>query len=144
MCQISVDDYCAVWKNSYPVARKQHKCQCCGMAIEKGEKYLKHFNVYDGYPSDERACMVCATLWETFFDAHGGGLSPNSLEEMLDECIQEGSTSRRWFNSDESWFEARSAARKVTRQWRSYLAILKYRQRKARRSRGPENQEASG
>jgi hypothetical protein len=38
----------ALLSESFPVARKQHRCIWCGEAIPVGEKYRRERSVYDG------------------------------------------------------------------------------------------------
>jgi hypothetical protein len=113
MCDIDVDDYCEVWVQKWKTARKEHRCASCEMTIARGDRYLHHFHVYDGDPSVEKACAVCGALWESFIEAHAGGYSPSSLDEMLHSCIDGGDKTEE-------------------RQWRWYLAVVRLRQRRAR------------
>lgn len=35
-------------KDSHPIARKEHLCELCGCKINKGQKYYRQTNIYDG------------------------------------------------------------------------------------------------
>ena len=39
-------------KDSHPIARKEHICELCGCKINKGQKYYRQTNIYDGYIYD--------------------------------------------------------------------------------------------
>jgi hypothetical protein len=146
MCNFDVDDYCQVWNKTYPRAKKQHVCNSCRTTIQPGEQYLRIFSVYDGNADTDKACMVCATLWESFVDAHGSGFQPQMLDEMLTDCIADSSARRmrRWGDngvSVEERLKFIDSVRKVDGQWRAYLAILLHRRRKAKRAHSHGNQE---
>ena len=39
-------------KESHPIAKKEHICEFCGGKINKGQKYCRQTNIYDGYIYD--------------------------------------------------------------------------------------------
>lgn len=142
MCDFEVDDYCQVWNKTYPRARKQHVCNSCRTAIQPGEQYLRLFSVYDGYADTDKACMVCATLWESFVDAHGSGFQPYMLDEMLTDCIADNRMGGSMYGvSLEARLKLLEEVRKVDGQWRTYLAILTNRRRKAKKAQSQGSQE---
>jgi hypothetical protein len=142
MCDFEVDDYCQVWNKTYPRARKQHVCNSCRTAIQPGEQYLRLFSVYDGYADTDKACMVCATLWESFVDAHGSGCQPYMLDEMLTDCIADNRMGGSMYGvSLEARLKLLEEVRKVDGQWRTYLAILTNRRRKAKKAQSQGSQE---
>ena len=60
-------------RESYPVARKPHKCIWCGQAIEAGAEYIDERSVYDGnmqnfawHPECRRDSMVHFQYEEEF------------------------------------------------------------------------------
>ena len=142
MCDFEVDDYCQVWNKTYPRARKQHVCNSCRTAIQPGEQYLRLFSVYDGNADTDKACMVCATLWESFVDAHGSGFQPYMLDEMLTDCIADNRMGGSIYGvSIEARLKLLEEVRKVDGQWRTYLAILTNRRRKAKKAQSQGSQE---
>ena len=142
MCDFEVDDYCQVWNKTYPRARKQHVCNSCRTAIQPGEQYLRLFSVYDGNADTDKACMVCATLWESFVDAHGSGFQPYMLDEMLTDCIADNRMGGSMHGvSLEARLKLLEEVRKVDGQWRTYLAILTNRRRKAKKAQSQGSQE---
>lgn len=52
---------------SYPVARKKHKCCECGRSIPKGEKYEYVRGCWDGYFSTYRTCLDCESIRKALF-----------------------------------------------------------------------------
>ena len=57
-----------VLKDSYPVARKEHKCMLCGHIIKPGEKYHRKTLVYDDKPYDWIMDMDCDTVFNFVVD----------------------------------------------------------------------------
>ncbi len=147
MCNFDVDDYCQVWNKTYPRAKKQHVCNSCRTTIQPGEQYLRIFSVYDGNADTDKACMVCATLWESFVAAHGSGYQPYMLDEMLTDCIADNRVRRYRANgsmhgvSIEDRLKFLDSVRKVDGQWRAYLAILLNRRRKAKKAQSHGSEE---
>jgi hypothetical protein len=103
--------------------------------------------VYDGNADTDKACMVCATLWESFVAAHGSGYQPYMLDEMLTDCIADNRVRRYRANgsmhgvSIEDRLKFLDSVRKVDGQWRAYLAILLNRRRKAKKAQSHGSQE---
>lgn len=62
MCEIS-DGKCPVWKDEKRKARKDHRCVACGETIRRGDTYEKHVDIFDGYVTDIKRCLRCATMW---------------------------------------------------------------------------------
>ena len=57
-----------VLKDKYPVARKPHKCTCCGHIIQPGEKYHRQTLVYDDTPYDWVMDMDCDVVFDYIVD----------------------------------------------------------------------------
>lgn len=45
---------------TFPVARKRHRCIWCGQVIQLGEKYRRIRSVYDGCMQDQKWHPECA------------------------------------------------------------------------------------
>lgn len=95
MCYVDLDP-AEVWVEKHRKARafknkrkhKPHKCSCCGRVIKPGETYLKHFSVFEGRATHEKACAECEADRAEFAKAHDGMMgSPAYLNDLLDECI---------------------------------------------------------
>ena len=91
MCVIDVDEYCEVWEESIVKARKPHRCSCCRAEIRPGEKYLKHWSIFQGDPQPGTLCLACNSDREIFAAAHQGVMAhPWGFDEMLCNCIADG------------------------------------------------------
>ncbi len=108
MCSLDLEP-CTVWRNTPRRARKHHVCVCCGVAISRGETYLDHFHVFDGYATSESLCGACWFVWKEFGDAHDQQPTPGGLYEVLQDCIGEN-------DDDEDQWRRLFAA--VKRRWR--------------------------
>lgn len=87
MCEIDLEP-ADVFLDTSHKARKEHRCACCGGPIARGERYLRHFQVFEGTAISERCCAACAADREAFADADGHGFSaPSYFPEMLSNCI---------------------------------------------------------
>ena len=53
-------------KESHPIARKGYICELCGCKINKGHKYYRQTNIYDGRVYDwiehEECCQISSEL----------------------------------------------------------------------------------
>jgi hypothetical protein len=117
MCEIDTYDVdeAAVWREAWVKARKERWCGACGARILVGDRYLKHFSVYDGSPHRAAVCLPCGEAHEAFGDEHNVHLAPpDSVDYELKECIQ---------NSDEDDDAAR---------WQAMLDALRARREAAR------------
>ena len=78
-------------KDSHPIARKEHICELCGGTINKGQKYYRQTNVYDGCIYDwieHEECREIASELDMYDEYnYDEGLSSEGFEEMLDEYI---------------------------------------------------------
>lgn len=63
---------------SYPTARKEHKCMCCGGVINVGDKYERQTIIYDGQIYDWVCHLECQKI--------------TGLLNMFDYCNDEGVT----------------------------------------------------
>lgn len=63
MC-FEYDGYNEFQVDTYPKARKQHRCDGCWKAIERGEKYHRCVGKFDGEMFVLRACYRCTALTE--------------------------------------------------------------------------------
>ena len=78
-------------KESHPIARKEHICEFCGGKINKGQKYYRQTNIYDGCIYEwieHEECHQIASALDMYgkcdFDE---GLSPERFRDILDEYI---------------------------------------------------------
>ena len=79
-------------KDTYPIARKEHRCTLCGHIIKPGEKYHRQTLVYDDKPYEwiedmdcHKACeLVCERL-----DFYGYDREDGLTEEVFDTEIIE-------------------------------------------------------
>ncbi|MDY4943192.1 MAG: hypothetical protein SO082_08340 [Candidatus Limisoma sp.] len=78
-------------KDSHPIARKEHQCELCGCKINKGQKYYRQTNIYDGciyeWIEHEECHQISAEL-----DMYGvcdidDGLSSDDFVTVLDDYI---------------------------------------------------------
>jgi hypothetical protein len=53
---------CEIWRESFHVARKEHKCCECRTAILPGEKYANIFTLYDGYAGNSKQHLCCWSM----------------------------------------------------------------------------------
>lgn len=86
MCSIDLDP-CEVWQERKVTARKDHRCSCCGGRIKSGEVYVRHFSVFEGDVSAEKACGACEEMRRDFLAEHGTCGSPGYMQTLLEECI---------------------------------------------------------
>ena len=78
-------------KESHPIARKEHLCQLCGCKINKGQKYYRQTNVYDGRIYDwieHEECREIASELVVYDECdYDEGLSLEDFEEIIDNYI---------------------------------------------------------
>jgi hypothetical protein len=51
-----------VYIHETPKARKWHKCVECGGFIDPGERYHKHFGIWDHEPTTYKVCNECEAI----------------------------------------------------------------------------------
>ena len=54
------------YTQTFPIARKVHKCDFCGKQIEKGEKYFRQSWKDGGEFCDSKLCLVCEKMIERY------------------------------------------------------------------------------
>lgn len=78
-------------KESHPIARKEHICELCGCKINKGRKYYRQTNVYDGCIYDwieHEECREIASKLDMYDKCdYDEGLSSEVFKEILDNYI---------------------------------------------------------
>lgn len=90
MCYIDTDSYSEVWNEKEQKARKNHKCDCCNGPILKGEKYIRHFSIFDGQVTSEKCCESCQYDRSDFSKHHEHWTpSPGCTKELVHECLME-------------------------------------------------------
>lgn len=58
------------YSESYPVARKEHRCDDCFATIEKGEKYFTYRGKWDGNDFESiKQCLPCKAAATWLFDS---------------------------------------------------------------------------
>lgn len=76
-------------KDSHTIARKEHICGLCECKINKGQKYYRQTNIYDGCIYDwieHEECRDVASELD-MYELCDEGLLPDIFREILDECI---------------------------------------------------------
>jgi hypothetical protein len=139
MCSIDVDDPADLWFDVTQRARKEHQCSVCRTTIRPGESYLRNKYLADGeWSSAGIACAVCACIYTSFREAHGGGYGPDQLVVDLRDCVYDTlhATETHWSRDGsriepirhgrDEWFVE---AKKRGKQWRDALAVIYYRRR---------------
>ena len=78
-------------KDSHPIARKEHICELCGCKINKGQKYYRQTNIYDGCIYDwieHEECREIASELDMFGECdYDEGLSTDLFKEIIDDYI---------------------------------------------------------
>ena len=78
-------------KDSHPIARKEHICELCGCRINKGQKYYRQKNVYDGRIYDwieHEECREMASELDMYDECdYDEGLSTDLFKEIIDDYI---------------------------------------------------------
>lgn len=90
MCDIELDgDTCDVWINTWHTARKPRACEACKTVIAPREKYMRHFDLFDGAVNVEFLCAVCGQAAEAFHNEHHcSPQSPAGVRYMIRDCIE--------------------------------------------------------
>ena len=79
-------------KDSHPIARKEHICELCGCKINKGQKYYRQINAFDGRIYDwieHEECREIASKLDMYDECDDEGLSSEVFEEILDDYIHQ-------------------------------------------------------
>ena len=96
MCEIDFDEYASLWNERLVHARKQHICATCGTTIVAGEPYIYHFSLTGNDKTIEKQCLRCRTIRDAFTREHVAMVTPGSLWDFLDQCLDE----ERWADDD--------------------------------------------
>lgn len=80
-------------KESHPIARKDHICELCGCKINKGQKYYRQTNIFDGRIYDwieHEECREIASELVVYDECdYDEGLTPDLFKEILDNYIHQ-------------------------------------------------------
>lgn len=80
-------------KESHPIARKEHLCEFCGCKINKGQKYYRQTNIFDGRIYDwieHEECREIASELDMYDECdYDEGLSTDLFKEILDDYIDQ-------------------------------------------------------
>ena len=78
-------------KDFHPIARKEHICELCGCKINKGQKYYRQTNIYDGCIYDwieHEECSQIASELDMYGECYDDeGLTADRFGDTLDEYI---------------------------------------------------------
>ena len=95
MCYVDLEP-CELFEEKIVKAKKQHKCSCCFGKINVDENYLRHFSVFEGEKTFNKACMLCYNDRDKFAQEHDGMLcAPEWFENLLRDCIVEDTESEK-------------------------------------------------
>jgi hypothetical protein len=110
MCEIDLEP-CDVFAETYHVARKIHRCSCCGGSIQPGARYLRTFGIFEGDMFVERGCLACGKEIARFSRAHEGiRFTPGTLDFVLEECIENEPESAKPWRAMQARIRARGTA----------------------------------
>lgn len=79
-----------ILRETYPTAKKEHRCEFCCEKIAIGQKYVRQTNVYDGIMYDfitHQECREVARELSMYDDCGDEGLDGESFREYLDEYV---------------------------------------------------------
>jgi hypothetical protein len=66
MC-VCIDNYASeMYARDVKRARKPYACEECGATIQRGEKYIRHFQIWEGDPGWWRTCRSCDVWGDAF------------------------------------------------------------------------------
>ena len=102
MCDLS-DAYepAEIFRDEWRRARKEHRCGACNGRIMAGERYIAHFQLFEGDASYSKCCSACAEIRGRFADAHEGAItSPEGLSYMLADCVADGDEDSQQWQAD--------------------------------------------
>ena len=94
-------------KESNPIARKEHICNFCGGKINKGQKYYRQTNIYDGcifeWIEHEECGRVASELDMYGKCDYDEGLTSDRFGDILDEYIYQEHYDDITDDIDEDW-----------------------------------------
>lgn len=63
MCEeYNGDEFCTIWDQTEPIARKEHACCGCRETIQIGRRYRKTVTMFEGSWEVFKNCMRCAAM----------------------------------------------------------------------------------
>lgn len=65
VCGCDIDEGPKVYRDSWPVARKEHQCCECGRTIDIGKEYHYECGIWECGAEQYKTCVDCAGLWES-------------------------------------------------------------------------------
>ena len=83
-CSADIDDGPSFFNETFPRARKVHKCCECNGDIKPGEKYHKASGKWGDRLNTYKTCMPCHNIREHYCQY---GYYFGELEEQISECI---------------------------------------------------------
>lgn len=91
---------------SEPKAKKSHRCEWCGQAIEQGEKYYRYSAISDGDMQCTKLHLECRdAMTRDIADA----ADPHDYEIPVEDMVR----GKTYYESDEIWAAERKAAGEV-------------------------------
>lgn len=79
-----------ILRETYPTAKKEHRCEFCCEKIAIGQKYVRQTNVYDGTIDDfvtHQECKEVAHELRMYDDCDDLGLDGESFRENLNAYV---------------------------------------------------------
>lgn len=73
------------YHQAQPVARKAHRCDECGAAINVGDRYQRFSGKWDGHFDSFRLCLGCVEVFDEVRADSGCCVGIGELREMLAE-----------------------------------------------------------
>jgi len=82
-CSCDFDDFVEMHAQTTPIARRDHKCGCCGSVLPKGQRYVRDTYKWDGKFHADKTCVPCNQIRNDFCAPMGG----RDFREHIRECL---------------------------------------------------------
>lgn len=84
----SVDETYSVYDEESRRARKEHRCDACKEAIERGHLYFRIFILFEGTVETVKRCLKCQTIHKHLRNLAPGELWPDERLDCGEEYVE--------------------------------------------------------
>lgn len=75
------------YRERLPVAKKEHKCDCCFETINPGEQYSRETGKYDGDFFDRVLCIPCHNMLIDYCNNVDNEFTWDAVQEYVEETF---------------------------------------------------------